>query len=162
MLTRSVFAAQAGVVGARLQNCELGVTPLSYGLFKSINCRFLVRPEWLVYELGLATSFKPFDDSAFAGQIEDRELLSAVCDRLFKGQFENEQHRATAFVWERRGLVDSMQALTDYLASDVPIPDEILRQLSESVEAFLPRARESVIRTQKANAALQKQKAPKL
>ncbi len=136
-IPRTVFAADSGIVGARLLNCELGVTPLSYGLFKAINRRFFVRPDWLVYELGAVTTSRPFDDSEFSDQIQDRELLSTVCDRLFKSRFEDEAQKANQTYFGPDGFVERLAFLLDDFNDPERrklIPEDVIARFADSLE----------------------------
>jgi transcriptional regulator with XRE-family HTH domain len=103
-IPRTTFALTVGISGERLASYELGRVPLRYGVFKAINRHFHIRLDWLMNNRGTLTSPTPLDDSQFASQINEKELLSVVYDTVLSKHSDPDKEDLEAFFFGPGGL----------------------------------------------------------
>jgi hypothetical protein len=70
-----------GYGGERIASYEAGRVAMPYEVFRAINSKFFLSPEWLATGIGEAKMTFPFDDTAIASGIKKRTSFSQFYDQ---------------------------------------------------------------------------------
>ena len=131
-IPRTAFAAKIGVVGARLLNCEIGLSPVRYALFRAINAQFFVSAKWLVTGISPKALARPVDDERIQAQIGPRALLSEVYDQILGRWLEDREYEAHTQFFGPDGIKKGLERLVQ-ICSD----RQSLREIPDSERVAL-------------------------
>ena len=115
-IPRSVFARAVGYIPESLANYETARAPIRYDVFAAIHKLFPLSPRWLVTGEGSPLAGGNFDAAPYKGQFDERELLSAVYDRVLSPHFQTVEFEAAEFLFAPSGAKERIAKILDDLA----------------------------------------------
>ena len=144
-IPRTVFARALGYIPERLANYETARAPIRYDVFKAIHKLFPVSPHWLVTGEGSTLSDRILDDTSFRGEVDERELLSAVYDRILKDRYNDQENRVEEYFFGPDGVAEELDLILYGLTHPVHrfhYTDDLTGRIDTLLSGFLSKMRD--------------------